>query len=186
MTSPITVYKLIVLYMLDRIEEPISNSAISDFLLGNDLTNNYISVQQALYELEQSGLVTSETMGSRTLIRITGEGREALTFFVNDLNPEIRREVAEFLRANGMRLRSDAETAARYYRRITGDYEVQLSVGEKNVPLVDIRLNVPTEEMARTMQQSWLHKNQEIYRYLMEILAGGEGNAAGSTDSSDR
>ncbi|WP_130837584.1 DUF4364 family protein [Lachnoclostridium sp. Marseille-P6806] len=172
MTSPITIYKLIVLYMLDRIEGAISNAAISDFLLDHDLTNNYISVQQALFELEQSGLVTSDTMGSRTMIRITREGEEALTFFVSDLNPDIRRECTEFLRANGMQLRSDAETTARYYRRITGDYEVHLAVKEKQTPLVDLRLNVPTEDMAKHMQQGWLTKNQQIYQYLMETLGG--------------
>ena len=98
MTSPITVYKLITLYMLDRTGDALARTTITDFLLDRGLTNNYLSSQQAISELLESGLITSETMGNRTMLRITGEGQETLRFFEHDLNADIRKECTDFLR----------------------------------------------------------------------------------------
>lgn len=170
MTSPITVYKLIVLYMLDRTGDAIAKTTISDFLLDQSVTNNYLSVQQAISQMEESGLITSETMGSRTMIRITKEGQETLRFFENELNPEIRRQCAEFLRRNGMEIRDEAKTSAKYYKKVTGDYEVDLAVNERDTTLCALRLDVPDESIAKTVTQNWLEKNEDIYQYLVKEL----------------
>ena len=170
MTSPITVYKLIVLYMLDRTGDAIAKTTISDFLLDQSGTNNYLSVQQAISQMEESGLITSETMGSRTMIRITKEGQETLRFFENELNPEIRRQCAEFLRRNGMEIRDEAKTSAKYYKKVTGDYEVDLTVNERDTTLCALRLDVPDESIAKTVTQNWLEKNEDIYQYLVKEL----------------
>ena len=170
MTSPITVYKLIVLYMLDRTGDAIAKTTISDFLLDQSVTNNYLSVQQAISQMEESGLITSETMGSRTMIRITKEGQETLRFFENELNPEIRRQCAEFLRRNGMEIRDEAKTSAKYYKKVTGDYAVDLTVNERDTTLCALRLDVPDESIAKTVTQNWLEKNEDIYQYLVKEL----------------
>ncbi|MDY2945190.1 MAG: DUF4364 family protein [Lachnospiraceae bacterium] len=170
MTSPITVYKLIVLYMLDRTGDAIAKTTISDFLLDQSVTNNYLSVQQAISQMEESGLITSDTMGSRTMIRITKEGQETLRFFENELNPEIRRQCAEFLRRNGMEIRDEAKTSAKYYKKVTGDYEVDLTVNERDTTLCALRLDVPDESIAKTVTQNWLEKNEDIYQYLVKEL----------------
>ena len=170
MTSPITVYKLIVLYMLDRTGDAIAKTTISDLLLDQSVTNNYLSVQQAISQMEESGLITSDTMGSRTMIRITKEGQETLRFFENELNPEIRRQCAEFLRRNGMEIRDEAKTSAKYYKKVTGDYEVDLTVNERDTTLCALRLDVPDESIAKTVTQNWLEKNEDIYQYLVKEL----------------
>ena len=168
--SPITVYKLIILYMLDRIDEPISNSTISDFLLTQNLTNNYISVQQSISELDESDLISMETMGSRTMLRITRSGEDTLNFFVNELNPDIRNDCEDYLKTNGMELRAEGETTARYYKKTTGEYEVNMEVNENRSPVIGLKMSVPTEDMAKRMADRWLMKNEEIYRLLMGEL----------------
>ena len=168
--SPITVYKLIILYMLDRIDEPISNSTISDFLLTQNLTNNYISVQQSISELDESDLISMETMGSRTMLRITKSGEDTLNFFVNELNPDIRNDCEDYLKTNGMELRAEGETTARYYKKTTGEYEVDMEVNENRSPIIGLKMSVPTEDMAKRMADRWLMKNEEVYRLLMGEL----------------
>ena len=39
MAEPFTLYKLIILYMLDRVDFPLTNSQISSFLLDRGYTN---------------------------------------------------------------------------------------------------------------------------------------------------
>ena len=47
MAQPLTLYKLIVLYMLDRVDFPLSTSQISEFVLDKGYTT-YFKLQQAL------------------------------------------------------------------------------------------------------------------------------------------
>lgn len=55
MAQPLTLYKLIVLYMLDRVDFPLSTSQISEFVLDKGYTT-YFKLQQALSELMDAGL----------------------------------------------------------------------------------------------------------------------------------
>ena len=47
MATPFTVYKLIVLYMLQNTEKTLTNSQISEFILDREYTN-YFHLQQAI------------------------------------------------------------------------------------------------------------------------------------------
>lgn len=49
MAEPFTLYKLIILYMLDRVDFPLTNSQISSFLLDRGYTN-YFTLQQAFFQ----------------------------------------------------------------------------------------------------------------------------------------
>ncbi len=43
--DPLTLYKLIVLYMLDRVNFPMTNAQVSDYILEKEYTN-YLTLQQ--------------------------------------------------------------------------------------------------------------------------------------------
>ena len=53
MAEPFTLYKLIILYMLDRVDFPLTNSQISSFLLDRGYTN-YFTLQQAFFRTGRS------------------------------------------------------------------------------------------------------------------------------------
>ena len=50
------------------------------------------------------------------------------------------------------------------------EYIAQLIAKERGVPMVDIKLTVPTEETAAAICDNWQEKNQEIYQYLTRQL----------------
>jgi hypothetical protein len=41
---------------------------------------------------------------------------------------------------------------------------------EKNTELVNIKISVPTEDIAKTLCENWYKENEQIYKYLMEAL----------------
>ena len=41
---------------------------------------------------------------------------------------------------------------------------------DRDVSLVDIKISVPTEEIAETICNKWQEKNQEVYQYLVGEL----------------
>ena len=56
MAEAFTLYKLIILYMLDKVDFPLTNSQISEFVLDKGYTD-YFKLQQALSELAAGGLM---------------------------------------------------------------------------------------------------------------------------------
>ena len=56
-----TLYKLIILYMLNEVDFPLTNSQISEFILDEGYTT-YFKLQQALSELLESGFIREESI----------------------------------------------------------------------------------------------------------------------------
>lgn len=81
MQEPITLYKLIVLYMLERSGFPLTRTQVTDFLLNREYTTNFLNLQQAIGELIDDGLLSCVTARNRSYLGITDEGSETLNFF---------------------------------------------------------------------------------------------------------
>ena len=90
-SSYLTLYKIIILYLLDRAEIPLSRSQVMRFLLDREYTT-FVTFQDALSQLTEQGLVKGEQDTHRTFLLLTPEGKESLTFFLDRLNPEIREQ----------------------------------------------------------------------------------------------
>lgn len=166
----LTLYKLIVLYILSRVTFPLTNAQISDFLLQKEYVN-YLTLQQVISELTEARLISSKTVRNRTLLSITAEGKETLRFFQNRISHAIKEDVNAYFREKKISLRNEVSVLGDYqYRSATGQYETRLVVKEGDASLADIRLAVPTEAMAEKICENWQKKNQDIYQYLVEQL----------------
>ena len=78
MAETFTLYKLIVLYMLDRVDFPLTTSQISEFILDKGYTT-YFRLQSALAELTDSGLLKIELTHNRTLSQKKGLLRSTIS-----------------------------------------------------------------------------------------------------------
>ena len=81
-TESIVLYKLIVLYMLDRVNFTLTNSQISDFVLEKGYTN-YFTLQEAINGLIESEFVYVSSIRGASHYKITYKGEEALSMFEN-------------------------------------------------------------------------------------------------------
>ena len=167
--DPLTLYKLIVLYMLNRVSFPLTTAQISDFILDRDYTN-FLTLQQVINELTEAGLIAGQTIRNRTHLDITDEGRETLQFFENRISDAIKADANEYLRKNEFTLRNEVSVIGDYYKSTSGEYEAHLVAKDRGINLIDITLSVPIEEMAASICDNWQKKNQDIYKYLIEQL----------------
>ncbi len=168
-SSPLTIYKLIVLYMLSRAEGEVHKDRISDFLLGNGYAN-FVSLLRTYAEIEENGLVKSYNRLEHESLKITDEGRETLRLFSGQLSADIRKQIDQYLRENGVELRNEQDISARYFLSTSGLYEVNLKVKERDTTVVALTLTVPNKEMAIAIAKQWKQKNEEIYQTLIEKL----------------
>ena len=97
---------------------------------------NFMNLQLAITELIDTGFVTAESRLNRTYLTITSEGRQETSVLTD------------------------------YHKALSGDYEVRLSVKEKDAAIVELTMYVPNQEAAEMVCANWKKKNQSIYQYL--------------------
>lgn len=167
--EPLTLYKLIVLYMLEQVDFPLTTAQVSEFILEQGYTN-FLTLQQALSELTDAGLIHTQTIRNRTRLTNTKEGSETLHFFGNRISDAIREDIAKYFTEQEIMLRNEVNITADYYKSTSGEYEVRMVARDKDYLLVDLILSVPDEAMAQQMCEKWDKQNQNIYQYLMTQL----------------
>ena len=169
MTDPLTLIKLIVLYMLDKVDFPLSKAQIFDFILEKEYTH-YFNLQIAMHELSEGGLINDEQMHSVTLLTITDRGRDTLKYFQGRISDGIKNDITTYLQDNRVELHNEVSITTNYYRIGAGEYVAELSAREKSSELVSIKLTVPNESAAETICNNWKEQNQDIYSYLLSNL----------------
>ncbi len=167
--DPLTLYKLIVLYMLDRVTFPLTTAQISDFILEKEYTN-FLTLQQVISELTDADMISTQTFRNRTHLAITQEGKDTLNYFENRVSDAIKKDIKNYFRENEFTLRNEVSVLGDYYKSTTGEYEAHLVAKDRGINLVDITLSVPVEEVAAAICDNWQKKNQEIYQYLIQEL----------------
>ncbi len=168
-TDAPTLYKLMVLYVLVKVESPLSNSQISQFILDRGYTN-YFSLQEAISDLEDTGLISSSTRGTATFYSITDAGSQTLQDFLSLIPARIRGDMDSSLSQNAWKIRSENQITADYYQDADGDYVAHCYLTGGKELLSGLTLNVTDEEQARTICENWKKKYDEIYSFLVQTL----------------
>lgn len=169
MSESFTLYKLIVLYMLSKLNFPLTNGQISEFILEEGYTN-YFTLQQTFAELVEAGFIREETTHNRTFYHLTEEGAETIRFFKNNISPAIQTDIHRFLAEKKYELINEFSVKADYYPTRNKDYAVRCQIIENEISLIDLTITLPTEEEAAKAANNWTQKNQEIYAQIMANL----------------
>lgn len=165
----LTLYKLMILFILDKVDFPMTNAQMSNFILEKEYTN-YFNIQQAISELILAELINTETIRNCSYYRINSSGQETLEFFNDTISEIIKHEILDYLKEHKYELREEVSTLADYYKEKKHEFLVRCRVKEKESIVIDLTLNVATEEEANMICNNWPKKNQEIYKYLLETL----------------
>ena len=163
-----TLYKLIVLYMLDNLDFPLTNSQISEFILEKGYTD-YFTLQQTIYDLESSELIVPESIRNSTRYMITEAGRETISMFKSKLPSAIVDDIHHFFQDKKYQLRKEIDLQADYYP-IGNEYVVQCVIKEKKATLLELKLNVVTKEQAIYICDHWQKDSEDIYNYIIQKM----------------
>lgn len=155
--------------MLNRVSFPITPAQISEFILEKEYTN-FLTLQQVISELADANMLHTQNTNNRTLLTITEEGRETLTFFENRISDTIKEEILEFFRSKEFELLDEVSIQSNYYKSTSGDYEAHLLAKERGINLIELKLSVPDKETASAICDNWQEKNQDIYQYIIKQL----------------
>ncbi len=166
MNEDLMLYKLIVLYMVRNSEAPITNGAISEFVLENDYTD-YITLQQSISELIDSELIRVEENMNGHFYHITDRGEETLRFFKDKISDAIISDINDYMGDNSLSIINSASILTDYYKTSDVGYNVNMKIREKAGVIFDLTVNVDDKAEAETACRNFKDKSQAIYEYVM-------------------
>ena len=169
MSEVMALYKLIILYLLNRVAFPLSHSQLEEIILEKEYTN-YFSLQEAIRELLDVSYVSAEKTGSRTQYSITAEGRDALSYFENRISHTIRDEIDAYLKEHAFQMKNETSISSEILKVPGEEFIIHGMIRDGSSVLLDVKVAVPEEEQAVTGIASWEKNCQQIYEYVMNRL----------------
>ncbi len=169
MADPNTLYRVMILYMLDKVEYPLTGTQITNFITEKDYTN-YFTVQETIADLRDSELILAESTHNNTRYRLSEEGKRSLTFFSEKISPEIKEDIDAYFLENDFTLKKETTVYADYFKASGEGYQVRCQIKQREASLVDITLTVQTAEQAQAVCANWSLENENVYAMLMDLL----------------
>lgn len=167
-TSELAENKLLLLYILDKLPKPTSNSYITQVVLENNLIN-YFSLQRYIAELvENDFILDSEHENSHTL-SLTELGERALKLFLGRIPNNKITVIDDYIDT----MNSSMEEDIRFETSIVEDEENTLLVLEINNPNKNIaRLSFSLNEIedGQCICDNWENNGANIYSEILTIL----------------
>jgi len=169
--------KLLILYLIDKMDMPLTNSEISLFVLEENFMTYYV-LQSTLSDmvddlyLEKIRDSHANTPKSGTLrYSITEEGIIALEYFDKHLDIDIRTKIVQYVAKNRRKIKKDYETTANYfYDHTNNEFIVKCSLCEDEKTLMDITITVVTREQAKLIATNWKQDANQKYKNILDEL----------------
>lgn len=167
--------KLIIMYILHRLNIPASNGTITKLVLETRLMN-YFMFQQCFNELCESGLVElmsgngdgkAELPGGYIL---TKSGSNTLQYFINLITPGIKKQLDKIAPAVRREIETDSLITADYIPESEDKFTVICNIREKGFPLIEIKAAVGSKKDALSVCENWKNHSSDIYAEIIESL----------------
>lgn len=174
-------YKLIILYILDRVSFPLTNTELTRLMVEKEYAP-YLTINEALEDLIDDKYIDMEETHNSFLYSITPEGKETLSFFCSKISVAIRDEIDSYLSDQEYQLRELVSTTADYYESKKNEFVVDLRVVEHESELIHIDLLVTSAKEADVICSHWKDCSADVYSYLLTKLITGQTDQSESTD----
>ncbi|MBQ4542063.1 MAG: DUF4364 family protein [Clostridia bacterium] len=169
-----TVSKLILLYVFDQMEIPVTAETLNEMCCSQNNWLSYMTLTEALPELVDARFLATTGNGNSEYYKITQEGRNCVSYFFMKVPSSIRDEIRAFIRKNRQTFKRKQEYFKDYFKNKDGTYTVRLKITDPTSTKLEIVLNVANRAEATTVYKKWDNAASEVYGDLYKILIDGE------------
>ena len=162
-------HKLLILYILDKINMDLTNSQITQVVLETEMMN-YFSLQQFLSQLMESKFLTTYKESDREYYSLTQKGLEILEYFLSRISEDVTKKIDEYISLNKKNLLSDTEVKSSFIQQNDNEFIVNLKVIENQSNLIDLNLNVSSEKQAQKIGNNWKRNASYMYAEIIDLL----------------
>ena len=169
-----TISKLILLYVFDQMEIPVTVETLNDMCCSQNDWLSYMTLTEILPELVQARFVFSTVNAKTEYYKITQEGRDCLNYFFTKIPASTRKEIGVYIKLNRQDYKRKQEYFKDYYQNHDGTYTVSLKILEPLGTKLELKLNVANRAEAKTVFNKWNKSAGEVYAELYKILIDGD------------
>ena len=162
--------KLIMLFVFDKMEVPLSLSTIEDICSQSNDWINYMDCHSTLSQLIDNNFIYDISSSGMTLYSITPNGRVCLADFFVRIPASIRENISSFVKKNRNKYRRKQEYVADYYMNKDGTYTVYLKILEPVGPQLELKLVVPSRQIAKNIFNKWEDKAESVYAAIYDNI----------------
>ena len=172
-SSDSTVNKLVLLFVLEKIEIPLAENSILDICSSRNNWVNYMECKEILYSLLEVGFIyNTDPNGEEPRYNISYEGRNCLSHFYRRIPLALREEITEFTKQNRLVFKRSQEYLADYEKLEDGSYNLKLKIRSPfdNEPMFIVEFRAPSRSSAINAVRLWREKAATIYENVFETL----------------
>jgi predicted transcriptional regulator len=167
-------HKIMLLYLINKMDIPLSNSQITQFALEENYMNFY-STQQYLKEMVEIEYLDTSTDNNTTRYTITGDGIKALDTLAGQIPTHLKNRITKYVAQNRKEVMKGFETTANhFYDHDTSEYIVKCGVYDYDTLLMELNLSVVNKEQALIICNNWKANVGRLHAQIINILLSKE------------
>lgn len=161
--------KLILLYMIEKLNMHISNAQLTQIVLEKKLMNYFI-LQQLIDELRDSNFLSSIQIEGKESYNITDTGKQTLSYFKNLIPTGIKGTIDNTIFEIKGKIKSENLISADFFEDKDNEFSVKLKISEETFSLIDLSLTVGTKNDAKNICNNWKDYSEQIYMEIIEVV----------------
>lgn len=171
LTNNSTVSKLLLLYVCDKIDMPLTEDTITEMCCFRNNWLSFITCKEVIAELlDTSFLIATTKPNTKTFYSITADGRSCLNYFFMKIPNSLREEIVAYIKKNRMDFKRKQEYIADYFQNLDGTYTVLMRIIDTTGIKFEVKTIVDNRATARTMYKKWEEKAGNVYASMYDIL----------------
>ena len=162
--------KFLILYIAARVIEPIPFDTVLDLTMCDDAID-YFDFSECLSDLVKTQHLTLSEDG---LYAITDKGLRNNQICESSLPYSVRLRCDKNIAIWNRKLRRKSQVRAVWDQRANGTYTVRLNLDDDMGSVMDLRLMVVREDMAKVLSERFQKDPEKLYSKIMDLLLSDE------------
>lgn len=171
-TEELAQNKLLLLYIIDKSGNSITNQEITQLVLEKNYMN-YFLIQQFLSELVASKLIEYSTKDNEKKYKLLKKGKLTLKYFIDRIPIKTKYEINKAFEVKKDKIKRDKQIIGDYFKKSNTEYIVNLKIVENESTLFSLYLNVVSNEQAKTICDNWKADPNKVYQQVLNMLTQG-------------
>ncbi len=168
-----TVYKLIILYVLDKMEIPLTENSILEICSSQNNWINWMDCKDLLFQLLTAKFVYKPNSDNdENRYNITVNGRGCLSQFYTRIPKSLREQIDAFALEHKMDFKRSQEYVSKNYKNEDGSYTIELRILEPVTAstIFSVSIRTDTRTSAMLACKKWKELAPSIYQAIYDKI----------------
>lgn len=171
-TTALAENKVLILYILNQITDGIIQDGL--FKIISSINNvNYFYFKQVLTDLIETklvGIFTKDEEDDDDVIKITTEGKNALTLTQDVLPGILKLKADNVFKKELSSITDETSVIAEFIPKNEHDYTIKCKIVENNETIFEVKTFAGSRERAQKIVDNWNNNASTIYPKILDIL----------------